>query len=70
MNASLVSRIGTLFLALTLPLLAAAVPTTGSVAPGATLVLRDREASLAACPAEQRERLVQVVEQHLRERTS
>jgi len=44
--------------------------TTGSVAPSATLVLPDREVGLAGCPAEQRERLVQVVEQHLRERTS
>ena len=37
----------------------------GAVVASLALVLRDREVGLGGCPREQRERLVQVVEQHL-----
>ena len=42
----------------------------GGVVKGVALVVGEREVSLAGCPPDQRERLVQAVEQHLRERTS
>ena len=39
--------------------------TTGGVSSAAVLVLKGRHVSLEACPADQRERMVWVVEQHL-----